>query len=308
MTLFAPPKDITATVWSRMPDSLRRPGARPAWAAVNVPSGEPVDCFLEGPVFDRHGNLYVVNLPFGEIFEITPDGEWSLAAEYDGWPNGLDIHKDGRIFVADYKHGIMVVDPVKGSVEPFLENRWSESFRGCNELHFAMNGDLYFTDQGQTGLHDPTGRVYRWREGEGLRMLIGNGPSPNGLITSPGDNVLYVGMTRDNAAWRVPLLPDGSTTKVSRYVQLSGGWGGPDGLAMDETGGLLISHVGLGSVWHFDPLGQPLHRIRSPEGILTTNCCFGGPENRSLFITESETGTILRADLPVAGAPKYARA
>ena len=166
MNLFPPPVDIMATVWSRMPDDLRWPGARPPWAAVNVPNEEPVDCFLEGPVFDRHGNLYVVNLPFGEILEITPDGEWSLAARYDGWPNGLDIHKDGRIFVADYKHGIMVVDPIKGSVEPFLENRWSESFRGCNDLHFAMNGDLYFTDQGQTGLHDPTGRVYRWREGE----------------------------------------------------------------------------------------------------------------------------------------------
>ena len=127
-------------------------------------------------------------------------------------------------------------------------------------------------------------------------------------MTNPTDDVLFVGMTRDNAAWRIPLLPDGSTTKVGRYIQLSGGWGGPDGLAMDETGGLLISHVGLGCVWHFDALEQPLHRIRAPEGILTTNCCFGGRDNCSVFITESATGTILRAELPVAGAPKYAAA
>ncbi len=71
--------------------------------------------------------------------------------EYDGWPNGLKIHKDGRIFVTDYKRGIVLVDPDTGKVTPLLETRGSESFKGVNDLFFAANGDLYFTDQGQTG-------------------------------------------------------------------------------------------------------------------------------------------------------------
>lgn len=41
---------------------------------------------------------------------------------------------------------------------------------------------------------------------------------------------------------------------------------------------------------------------RSPQGITTTNVAFGGEGNRSLFITESETGTVLRAELDVPGA------
>ncbi len=32
-------------------------------------------------------------------------------SEYDGWPNGLKIHKDGRIFITDYKRGIVLLDP-----------------------------------------------------------------------------------------------------------------------------------------------------------------------------------------------------
>jgi gluconolactonase len=147
----------------------------------------------------------------------------------------------------------------------------------------------------------PTGRVYRYTVDGKLQLLVGNGPSPNGLVLSPDESVLYVGMTRGNAAWRVPLLPDGSTSKVSIYIQLSGGHGGPDGLAMDAEGGLLISHAGLGTVWHFDNLGQPQHRIRSCEGLMTTNIVFGGENNSSLFITESQSGTILRAELPVQG-------
>ena len=63
--------------------------------------------------------------------------------------------------MADYRRGIMVLDIKTGRIEPFLETAYSEGFKGCNDLHFAANGDLYFTDQSQTGITDPTGRVFR---------------------------------------------------------------------------------------------------------------------------------------------------
>lgn len=65
---------------------------------------------------------------------------------------------------------------------------------------------------------------------------------------------------------------------------------------------MLVAHAGLETIWHFDNLGQPLHRIRSCEGLMTTNLVFGGLNNDVLFITESETGNILKAQLPVKGA------
>lgn len=304
MSLYPLPKDIKTEVFARVPDNLRRSGGRPSWGGANRP-GHDIDCFLEGPSFDRDGNLYVVNIPYGEIFKISPQGVFDIVAEYDGWPNGLKVHQDGNLIIADYKKGILKIDPSTGNVETIVDHRWSEGFRGCNDLHLASTGDIYFTDQGQTGMHDPTGRVYRYTNNGVLQLLVGNGPSPNGLVLSPDESVLYIGMTRGNAAWRVPLLPDGSTSKVSIYIQLSGGHGGPDGLAIDEEGGLLIAHAGLGTVWHFDGLGQPRHRIHSCAGLMTTNLAFGGPKNQSLFITESETGNILRAELPVKGNKMY---
>ncbi|HMI00680.1 MAG TPA: SMP-30/gluconolactonase/LRE family protein, partial [Bradyrhizobium sp.] len=160
MYLDAPPRLIGTEVFSSMPDDYRRKGVRTDWADANRP-GQPTDCFIEGPSFDAEGNLYIVDIPFGRIFRIAPDGAWSLVVEYDGWPNGLKINPDGRILVADYRHGIMEFDARAGRMTPVLTARNSESFKGCNDLHIADNGDIYFTDQGQTGLHDPTGRVYR---------------------------------------------------------------------------------------------------------------------------------------------------
>jgi gluconolactonase len=196
---------------------------------------------------------------------------------------------------------LMMLDPRNGQVSSVLERRWSESFKGVNDLVFAGNDDIYFTDQGQTGLHDPTGRVYRLRTNGTLDLIVGNVPSPNGLVLNGAEHILYVAATRGNSIWRIPLMPDGTASKVGIFVQLSASLGGPDGLAMDEEDNLAVAHAGLGAVWIFSRLGEPLYRIHSCEGLATTNVAYGGADNKSLYITESESGCVLVARVPVAG-------
>jgi gluconolactonase len=299
MSLYPPPKTIKAEVFSRMPDAFRK-AKRTSWADFNK-AGQPVDCFLEGPSFDREGNLIVTDIPHGRIFKVSRQGEWSLVAEYDGWPNGLKLHKDGRAFITDYKRGIMVLDIATGKITPLIETVRSESLKGVNDLHFAMNGDLWFTDQGQTGLHDPTGRVYRYTAAGQLTCLVNTIPSPNGIVLDLHEKVCFVAVTRANAIWRLPIMPDGAVSKVGVAVQLSGGLSGPDGLALDEEGGLVVAHAGMGC-WRFDRLLRPTHFIEPGVGLFVTNVAFQG---KRLYMTESETGSILVAELPVAGKPMY---
>jgi gluconolactonase len=299
MNLFAPPAVIRAEIFSRMPDELRRP-LRSSWGDFNK-AGQPVDCFLEGPSFGADGNLVVTDIPHGRIFKVSTSGAWSLLAEYDGWPNGLKFHADGRAFITDYKRGIMTLDMASGKVTPIIETIRSESFKGVNDLHFAANGDLYFTDQGQTGLHDPTGRVYRYTADGQLACLVNTIPSPNGIVLDLHERVVYVAVTRANAVWRIPLMIDGGVSKVGVAIQLSGGLGGPDGMALDAEGGLVVAHIGLG-VWRFDRLGRPTHFIEPPIGHFVTNIAFKG---KQLYMTESETGHILVADMPYPGKPMF---
>src|SRR3712207_8814821 len=72
------------------------------------------------------------------------------------------------------------LDPDTGAVTPLLETAFTEGFKGVNDLVFSAKGDIFFTDQGQTGLHDPTGRVYRYSADGILSRLIDTVPSPNG--------------------------------------------------------------------------------------------------------------------------------
>jgi gluconolactonase len=301
--MFAAPPVLETTVFARVPDALSRANRKSHWVDV-LQGGAPTASFLEGPSFDRDGTLWVTDIPWGRLFKITPDGQLTLALEYDGEPNGLKFHKDGRAFITDHKHGIMVFDPKTSKIAPYLERGRFERFKGVNDLVFASNGDLYFTDQGMSGLHDHSGRVYRLRVSGQLDCLLDNVPSPNGLALNKAESILYLCVTRNNAIWRVPLMADGTVGRVGIFIQMSGGTG-PDGMAMDEDDNLAVCHVGLGTVWLFSRLGEPMQRIRSAAGLATTNCAYGGRDRKSLFITESATGSVLRAELPIAGRAMY---
>jgi gluconolactonase len=277
---------------------------RTAWSDPNR-QGAPVDSFLEGPSFDRKGNLWCVDIPFGRIFRINPKAEWDLVAEYDGWPNGLKIHKDGRIFICDYKKGLLTLDPKSGRIETVLGTAFSEGFKGLNDLHFAANGDLYFTDQGQSGIADPTGRVYRLRVNGELQRLVTNAPSPNGITLNSKNSQVYVAITRAQQIWRLPLMSGGTPSKTGVAIQLSGGHAGPDGIEMDAEDGLVVCHLGVG-IWRFDANMLPTHLVHAGKHHrLMTNIAFQG---KKLFITDSLNGEILTAEMPVAGKRMYSGA
>ena len=268
------------------------------------PGDQPLGACHGGLVIDKAGNLYVTDIPFGRIFRIDPRGEWEQVAEWDGEPNGAKFLNERELIVTDYRNGLMAVDVTSGAVRPFLERRNSERFKGVNDLAFDSAGNLYFTDQGQTGLHDPTGRLYRLRPSGQLELLLANVPSPNGVALSPDERVLYLGVTRGNQVWRVPLLEDGSVSKVSAFFT-SYGPSGPDGLAVDEAGRVIVANPGLGVAWVLNHRAEPEIVLRSCAGMSLTNLAFGGPDRKTLYCTESVTGTVLRATLDRAGLPLH---
>lgn len=301
MFCLTPPQVQSTEVFTRMPDRFRRPQVPTDWARANR-GGQPTDSFLEGPVFDDAGHLYVSDIPHGRIFRISPQGEWTQVAEWDGEPNGLKFLNPRELLVTDYRNGLMACDVATGEVRPFLDRRNSERFKGVNDLVFDRAGNLYFTDQGQTGLHDPTGRLYRLQRNGQLDLLLSNVPSPNGVALSPDERVVYLGVTRGNQVWRVPLLDDGSVSKVSAFFT-SHGPSGPDGLAVDSAGRVIVANPGLGVVWVLNHRAEPEVVLRTCAGTSTTNVAFGGPDRQTLFITESVSGSVLTARLDAPGLP-----
>jgi gluconolactonase len=302
---FKAPVLIDARVLTRLPDTFRKK-VRTEWSDANKP-GHEIDSFLEGPTFDRAGNLYVTDIALGRIFRISPDLKWNLVAQYDGWPNGTALHRDGSLWITDYRRGLLKLDAAAlaggGAPATVLGHRNSESFKGVNDLTFDRDGNCYFTDQGQTGLHDASGRVYRLRHGGQLDLLIGGIASPNGVALDARGKAIFVAVTRANQVWRGPLLADGSVTKVGAFRTFFGA-SGPDGMAVDVDDRLVVAHASLGGAFVLNARGEVTHFIKSPAGSTVTNVAYR-PGTSKLVMTESETGSVLEADMPAPGAPLW---
>lgn len=299
MFFLNPPLLRETEIFTIMPERFRKKNTISDWAIANR-GGAQIDSFIEGPVFDASGNLYITDIPYGRIFRIDSTGAWELIVEYDGEPNGMKFADDKKLVIADYKNGLMNLDLESREVRPFLDRRNSERFRGINDLVFDSSGSLFFTDQGQSGLHAPNGRVFRLSPDGKLDALVDNAPSPNGLVLSPDEKVLYVAMTRGNCIWRMPLMKDGSVSKVGQFFT-SYGPSGPDGLAMDKAGRLIVCNPGLGWAWVLNHRAEPVEILRSVAGASVTNVAFGGNHRRTAFFTESVTGSILSIKMSESG-------
>lgn len=304
MFLLNPPEVRTLETFTSLPQRYRQP-RRSVWGDANQ-GGRASDSFLEGPVFDDAGNLYVSDIPFGRVFRIDPKGEWDLVAQWDGEPNGMKFISVTELLVTDYRNGLMLVNVLSGEVRPFLTRRNTESFKGVNDLTLDSQGNLYFTDQGQTGLHDPTGRVYRLTPAGRLDLLLSNIPSPNGIVLSPDERFLFVAVTRGNCVWRMPVLADGSVSKTGQFFT-SYGPSGPDGLVMDESGRLLVANPGLAYIWVLNPRAEPVQVLCGTPGHSLTNLAFGGADRKTLYATDATSGDVLRIAMDVPGMKLHQR-
>ncbi|NML44156.1 SMP-30/gluconolactonase/LRE family protein [Ramlibacter sp. G-1-2-2] len=257
----------SAVPWTSVPPELR-PQQQVEWSRINR-RGSAATTFLEGPVLAPDGTLYCVDIPNGRILRVDPTGHWEVACAYDGWPNGMAMAPDGRMLVADARRGLVRLDLRTGGVEMLLTHAVTQGFLGINDLQLTADGAVWFTDQGQTGLHDPAGRVYRWQGGE-LRCILDRLPSPNGLRVSADGGELFVAVTRDNAVWRAPLTASGQPTRLGRFASFYGPVG-PDGIHIDAAGRLWVCLPGADAVWVLNRKAEAIARYHFPDGAFPSN-------------------------------------
>ena len=152
--------------------------------------------FLSGGAVVRQGRQ-----PLLRGYSLWPD-----LPHFAGWQVG-GIHRvrrraersenpqDGTIYVADHKLGILKFDPKSAQRTVVIDRPNYERFKGVNDLTFARNGDLYFTDQGRSDLRNPNGTVYRLRADGTLDTIWSGLASPNGLVLNNKEDALYIGVT-----------------------------------------------------------------------------------------------------------------
>ncbi len=285
--------------------------------------------FTEGPAWHR-GELWFSDLRANKIYSITPQGKLTMQLDRAGGvasfdsryfrgSNGIVTAPDGSLLVAQHSgHRIIKVDD-KMQVTSFLDKFEGKALSSPNDMVYAQDGGLYFSDPPYfyadpvTGKGDPdkapgktqsTNNVYHYKNGK-LTAVIRDLPRPNGIGLSPDGKTMYVANTENpKTLWRYDVRPDGTVTNKRQFANWNSDSrvGLPDGVKVDTAGNIYAS--GPGGIRILNPQGKELGQILLPDDA--ANMAFGGADMKTLYITASSA--IYRIDLATAGMkPMYSR-
>lgn len=297
--------------------------------------------FPEGPVALDDGSVLVTEIGAGRLSLVHPDGSVSTVADTGGGPNGAAIGPDGLCYVcnnggftwkveadgqrhpvgraADYVGGrIERVNLRTGRVERLYERVGDKPLSGPNDIVFDAHGGFWFTDLGHMGPDSiERGRIcYARTDGSLVREVVFPLLTPNGIGLSPDGRTLYVAETVTARLWAFEVRAPGELVLQAMPPFLSPGrlLYAPshcclfDSLAVEANGNICVATIGIAGETRLGGAGVT---VISPEGALvdfvpmpdraTTNLCFGGPDRRTAWVTQSRTGRLLKLAWPREG-------
>jgi len=265
----------------------RTAGAQPSPVPDNVSLEKIADelQFTEGPVWYRQTLLFT-DIPANRILQWAPGQEPETFLNPSGHANGLALHPDGYLLLAQHDGAIARLteeNEIKTIVDAYDRRRLNSP----NDLTVTDDGTIFFTDppygvDSSERELDFSG-VYRVDPDGSITLLTKKFSRPNGIERSPDEKTLYVNDSARTLVRSYDLDDNGHISNGRDFARPDddAGAGPVDGMTVDADGNLYTT--GPGGVWIYTPDGRRLDHINVPKRA--TNVAFGGPDFRTLFIT-----------------------
>jgi gluconolactonase len=236
---------------------------------------------IEGPNCDRAGNVYAVNFARQQtIGRVTPSGKAEVFVTLPGKStgNGIVFDRAGIMYVADYVgHNVLRIDPKTKKISVYCHE---PGMNQPNDLAIAPDGTLYASDPNWA---KSTGQLWRIDKNRKATKLAGDMGTTNGIEVSPDGKTLYVNESNQRNIWAFDIGNGGSISNkrlVKKFPDF-----GFDGMRCDVDGNLYVTRHGKGTVVKLTPKGEILQEV-SVLGTKPSNLCFGGPDGRTVYVTE----------------------
>lgn len=250
---------------------------------------------IEGPQCNATGDIFAVNFSKqGTIGRVSPEGkgEVFVTLPEGSVGNGIVFDQQGRMYIADYpKHNVLRVDMATKKIEVFGHD---DRMNQPNDVAIDAEGNLYASDP---NWNDGTGQLWRISKDGKVTRLGEKLGTTNGIEVSPDGKYLYVNETVQRGIWRYPIKADGAVGERELVKQFDDH--GFDGMRCDVDGNLYVTRYGKGTVVKLSPQGEVLKEI-DVLGKQPSNLCFGGPDGKTIYVTEVEHTRLVqfRVDKP----------
>jgi gluconolactonase len=230
----------------------------------------------DGPAVNAAGEMFFTDTPNSRIYK-AGGGKVSLFAENTNRGNGMMFGPDSRLYVGAVATKQLVAYDPAGKTEVLAEDA------AINDLAVNVKGDIYFTDTASK-------KIWLVPKGGKPRVVDEGIDSPNGVLFSPDQTLLYVSDYTGQLSWAFQIQPDGSLTHKQRYFYLhmpdAAVRSGADGMAVDADGRVYIA-TALG-VQVFDQIGKCHAIIPAPQAGPLSNVEFGGPNMDEMYVTNGD--------------------
>jgi len=248
---------------------------------------------IEGPAADLDGNLYVVNFrkagTIGRLARDAPGSEKFIDLPEGSIGNAIRFDRQGTMLIADYK-GHTVFALAKGSTE--LKALFSsERFNQPNDITVASHGTIYASDPNWKARSGQIWRIVRGADGTATGEVMTAARvmgTTNGIDLSPDGRTLYVGESSTGQIWRYAIrgneLADARLVTAFEPNTI-------DGIRTDRKGRLLVARILKGAIDIVTAQGR-LERTITLHGKEPTNLAFGGPDGKSVYVTQRQGGYI----------------
>lgn len=256
--------------------------------------------FTEGPAADAKGDVYFSDIPNNRILKWSvQDGTLSTFREDSGGANGLYFDKAGNLLVCEGGGRRLVSITPAGEVTVLAQEYDGKRFNSLNDLWIDPKGGVYFTDPrygNRDGMEQDGEHVYYLTpDRKKVIRVIADMVRPNGVIGTPNGRRLYVADHGAGKTYVYRINEDGTLSDKQLFAEQ-----GSDGMTMDNRGNIYLTSK---IVTVYSRNGEKLAEIEVPEG--PANVTFGGPNNRTLFITARTS--LYSIDMQVRGARTMTR-
>lgn len=253
---------------------------------------------IEGPAFDKNGNLYVVNFGrSGTVGKVLPDGSVELFVVLPDSSNGnaIQFNSKNEMLIADWpRHNILRVNMSTKTVDTLCHN---DMFNQPNDICINAHDQLFASDP-----HWKTGTGKLWHiDPDGTPVLLEDSMgTTNGICLSPDEKILYVNESIQRRVWKYDVGAGGDVSNKRLLIEFPDF--GMDGMKCDRDGNLYITRHGKGTVAVVSPDGSLIREVQL-TGKTCTNLVFGGEDGRTVFVTLSDRGGMekFRNDIPGKG-------
>ena len=227
---------------------------------------------LEGPAFDRQGNLLFVDVFGGRILKLTPQRQLStLYCDPVLHPAGIAVHKDGRIFIAAV--GPMDADSMfrRGSVIALdADGRNPQTIVPphlgyvVDDLAFDNLGGFYFTDFRGSSTEPAGGVFYVSPDFKTIQPVLPRMCGANGVALSPDGKVLWATEFCLSRLHRADLAAPGVVGRFGSMVPYHFIGRAPDSMRTDSAGNVYVAMYHQARFLVFSPYGMPVAQILLP--------------------------------------------